>query len=775
MRLTLAQHATTSMATEDSDSGSGESRTTPTSNTSATTVAGEAEAEAGRFPELGIPSEEELINIATQLRCFQSPHPRPKCAHGACKISTDHLLARGYLVTGNGSQEGTETAGGAPPQCFTPLLVLHAASAPEALPDFDISIIQGLLQSFAPAGAGERQAASFLAAVNRVTGRLREAAASGLSAPRRPAEGQPSQPKRSLSPFALGDGYRRREEAPAAVVAAAPPLAGATPPPPQHREPTRDRGAPPLLPERPIPPGRGAVPDGFSDLCSQLAQYVRALPQQTAQAVSTAWTEQQCITLETNLAATNMFHGHTTPGKEDFATWQQEFDDRAARLRWSDRFYVMHYIASWEGPAKKALIAHRAAVEFTSAARMFIDDREALVDWASRLYGAKGASFVCNFRDLDVQLKGEKFLTWYYRSTAEKQRFLKVHREYLLSQITTQLRFLKPGRSPRREGDEEFGRDDDDVMSRRKQELLRLFPDAHWAVEDPEFLDLLATWRVQDKQVGFDGTPPAEWERHVLTQQWIDACYKIPDGMHASKAREEAYKLRDRVFRTVTLVGKAGRKAIDDMIQKLHLIDDRVRGAATIFNTRTILAVEQSQAEEAGVHKISVGKDGKLKKKRRTGVAEVSEQGTTNQPESEPEEGEAQVAGIGDRRELRNPSTSTRQGYRMGRDPPPTTGRMPFRTGPSRPADRPVCYSCRKPGHLQRDCTNPKAESKDDPRMKCTRCFRPSHTADDCFAITTATGVELNELTVDLDTTDHLNDLQACSSPYREGPQRGGT
>ena len=225
------------MATEDSDSGSGESRTTPTSNTPATTIAGEAEAEAGRFPELGIPSEEELINIATQLRCFQSPHPRPKCAHGACKISTDHLLARGYLVTGNGSQEGTETAGGTPPQCFTPLLVLHAASAPEALPDFDISIIQGLLQSFAPAGAGERQAASFLAAVNRVTGRLREAAASGLSAPRRPAEGQPSQPKRSLSPFALGDGYRRREEAPAAVVAAAPPLAGATPSPPSTGSP----------------------------------------------------------------------------------------------------------------------------------------------------------------------------------------------------------------------------------------------------------------------------------------------------------------------------------------------------------------------------------------------------------------------------------------------------------------------------------------------------------------------------------------------------------
>ena len=132
-------------------------------------------------------------------------------------------------------------------------------------------------------------------------------------------------------------------------------------------------------------------------------------------------------------------------------------------------------------------------------------------------------------------------------------------------------------------------------MAWRKQEILRHFSDAHWAVDDPEFLDLLATWRVQDKQLGFDVTPPAEWERLVLTQQWVDACYKIPDGMYQPKAREEAYKERDRVFRKATMFGKIGRKAIDDLIQKLHIIDDRVRGAATIFNTRAILAIEQDR------------------------------------------------------------------------------------------------------------------------------------------------------------------------------------
>ena len=750
---------------------SGESRTMPTSNAAATTVAGETEAGAGRLPELGIPSEEELTNIAAQFRCFQSPHPRPKCEHGACKINAAHLLAHGYLVAGNGSQQGTEATEGAPAQCFTPLLVIHAASAPEALPDFDISIIQGIIQSFAPAGAGETQASAFLAAVRRTTDRLKVAAAADLVVPRRPAERVSSPQRRSLSPLRLGDDYRHREEVPVATAAAALPSYEAIPTLPRRNDPTRERGVPPSHTELPIPPGRDTAHSGFSDLCSQLAQYVRAIPQQTAQAVSTAWTHQQYVTLETNLAATNMFHGHTAPGKEDFATWQQEFDDRADRLRWSNRLYVMHYIASWEGPAKKALIAHRAAVEFTSAARMFIDDKEALVDWASRLYGAKGAAFVCNFRDLDVQLKGEKFLTWYYRSTAEKQRFLKVHRDYLLSQITTKLRFLKPGRSPRREGDEEFSRDDDDVMTRRKQELLRLFPDAHWAVEDPEFVDMLATWRVQDKQVGFDETPPAEWERHVLTQQWIDACYKIPDGMFTAKAREEAYKVRDRVFRTVTLAGKAGRKAIDDMIQKLHLIDDRIRGAATIFNTRAILAIEQSQAEEAGVHKISAGKDKKIKKKRRSGIAEVSDQGPANQPESEPEEGEAQVAGISDRHELRNSNSSARPGYRIGRGPP-TTSRTSFRAGPPRPSTREVvCYSCQKPGHLQRDCPTPKTESKNDSSARCTRCFRPSHTAESCFATRTSTGVELTEITVEPTAGDHVRELQAYSSSHREEQQ----
>ena len=736
------------MVTEDSGTGSGESRKKTTSNAAAMTVAAEAETEAGRLPELGNPSEEELNNITAYFHCFQSPHPRPKCLLGACKINAGHLVARGYLVTGNGSPRGTEAAEGAPSHCFSPLLVLHTAWAPQALPDFDASIIQGLIQSFAPSGTGETQAADFLAAVTRVTNRLKEATTSGPGVPLRTA-----------------------------TAAAAIPLPDEATLPsvsPSHRALTHDTGAPLPPPERLPSPGKGAVPDGFSDLSAQLAQYVRALPQQTAHAVSTAWTEQQYVTLERNLAATNMFHGHTTPGKEDFAIWQQEFDDRAARLRWSDRFYVMHYIASWEGPAKKALIAHRAAVEYTSAARMFVDDKEALVDWASRLYGAKGASFVCNFRDLDVQMKGEKFLTWYYRSTAEKQRFLKVHREYLLSQITTQLRFLKPGRSSRREGDEEFGRDDDDVMSRRKQELLRLFPDAHWAVEDPEFLDLMATWRVQDKQVGFDETPPAEWERHVLTQQWIDACYKIPVGMHATKAREEAYKERDRVFRTVTLSGKIGRKAIDNMIQKLHLIDDRVRGAATIFNTRAILAVEQDRAEEAGVHKISAGKDKKLRKKRRPGVAEITEDGPADRPESDHEEGDAQVAVIGDRRELRNPSTPARHGYRTSRDFSRPAGRPPFRSAPPRGPDR-LCFSCQKPGHRQRDRPSPKTAAKDDSRTKCARCFWSSHTADDCFASTTATGVELGEITIDPTMTDRLRDLQACSNSYREEQRRAGT
>ena len=56
---------------------------------------------------------------------------------------------------------------------------------------------------------------------------------------------------------------------------------------------------------------------------------------------------------------------------------------------------------------------------------------------------------------------------------------------------------------------------------------------------------------------------------------------------------------------------------MDEMVQKLHLIDDRVRGAALIFNTKTILAIETDQPqEEASIAKITAGK-GKGKKPKK--------------------------------------------------------------------------------------------------------------------------------------------------------------
>ena len=107
------------------------------------------------------------------------------------------------------------------------------------------------------------------------------------------------------------------------------------------------------------------------------------------------------------------------------------------------------------------------------------------------------------------------------------------------------------------------------------------------------------------------------------------------------------------------------------MIQRLLIIDDRVRGAATIFNTRAILAIEQDQNPEVGVIKINAVKGKKLKIKRRAGISEIGDDGLAgvlkDYPESEEEEGDPQLAAISDRRSHKLNESASLPSPRMSR------------------------------------------------------------------------------------------------------------
>ena len=67
-------------------------------------------------------------------------------------------------------------------------------------------------------------------------------------------------------------------------------------------------------------------------------------------------------------------------------------------------------------------------------------------------------------------------------------------------------------------------------------------------IAHPTFRNLLARWRVEDKQDGFSVASKANWEQYMKVEQWVDVNFRIPDGMYHQEARLEAYKVRDEWF-----------------------------------------------------------------------------------------------------------------------------------------------------------------------------------------------------------------------------------
>ena len=258
---------------------------------------------------------------------------------------------------------------------------------------------------------------------------------------------------------------------------------------------------------------------------------------------------------------------------------------------------------------------------------MFVDDRKALVAWASKLYGASADSFVVNFRNLDVQGKNEAITPCYFRSLAEKQRFFKIHHEFLSKQITPPITFLHDGEMRIHDDEVTFTDADTLIVGHRRREVLQRFPEAQRLIAHPAFRNLIASWRVEDKQEGFRVASAANWEQYMKLEQWVDVNFRIPDGMYHKEARLEAYKVRDEWFSKVNLRGKAGFKAIGDMLQRLRMIDDRIRGALTIYNTRSVAAVElEDTMEDAQIDKIDLGKKKFKKRGKHVRIAEVGSQ-----------------------------------------------------------------------------------------------------------------------------------------------------
>ena len=351
--------------------------------------------------------------------------------------------------------------------------------------------------------------------------------------------------------------------------------------------------------------------------------FLKSVQNSTNVGTSAAVQQHLNVSVENKIAANNVFYGHTTPGKEDFGQWQKEFDDRADRLGWDDKMYVMQYLTSWGGPAKAHLRAMQSMVEFTSQSRMFVDDRKALVAWASKLYGASADSFVINFGNLDVQGRNEAITPCYFRSLAEKQRFFKIHHDFLSKQITPLITFLHESEMRLHDDEVAFTDADSLVVRHRRREVLQCFPGAKCLIAHPAFRNLMACWRVEDKQEGFRVASAANWEQYMKLEQWVDVNFRIPDGMYHKEARLEAYK-RDEWFTKANLRGKAGFKAIGDMMQRLRMIDDRIRGALTIYNTRSIAAVELEDAmEEAQIDKIETGKKKFKKRGKHVQIAEI--------------------------------------------------------------------------------------------------------------------------------------------------------
>ena len=161
-------------------------------------------------------------------------------------------------------------------------------------------------------------------------------------------------------------------------------------------------------------------------------------------------------------------------------------------------------------------------------------------------------------------------------------------------------------------------------MGNRRREALQRFAGAKRLIAHPTFRDMLARWRVEDKQEGFRVASRANWEQYMKVEQWVDVNFQIPDGMYHQEARLEAYKVRDEWFTKANLRGKAGFKAIGDMLQKLRMIDDRIRGALTIYNMRSVAAVElEDAAEKAHIDKIEAGKKKLKKRGKHVRIAEV--------------------------------------------------------------------------------------------------------------------------------------------------------
>lgn len=541
------------------------------------------------------PTDEELRELRRKLACFAADHDVSACGSHNCYRNTTYLLAQGFLLPGR-PEVGQ--------LCFTPALVWAAAwGSFQAIPELDLPCLQQLITRHAGAAADPAgiQVDQFLKAFRQAIAIIA------------------SDQQRKRDDRRQTEGAEHSQVEPVEV--------NARFVPPDHDDQHRPGDGGGHATDPPGPPGNGEGDTGTqqqahgpADLERLLKAFLSSVQNSSHNGTAAAVHQHMNVSVENKIAASNVFYGYTTPGKEDFGLWQKEFDDRAARLGWNDRMYVMQYITAWGGPAKAHLRAMQSMVEFTSQARMFVDDRKALVAWASKLYGASADSFVVNFRDLDVQGRNEAITPCYFRSLAEKQRFFKIHHEFLSKQITPLITFLHEGEMRIHDDEVSFTDADSLIVGHRRREVLQRFPEAQRLIAHPAFRNLIASWRVEDKQEGFRVASAANWEQYMKLEQWVDVNFRIPDGMYHKEARLEAYKVRDEWFSKVNLRGKAGFKAIGDMLQRLRMIDDRIRGALTIYNTRSVAAVEM---EDAQIDKVDLGKKKFKKRGKHVRIAEV--------------------------------------------------------------------------------------------------------------------------------------------------------
>ena len=243
------------------------------------------------------------------------------------------------------------------------------------------------------------------------------------------------------------------------------------------------------IPQGPAPPPPGRPGDQSAgteaisgpDLLSAMRDIVLSLQKNQGRAAAhdktTELLIQKCssISVDNHFGIQNQFHGHTKAGKEDYLAWKLDFEDRAGRLNWDDESKCRHWIGAWQGQARQHLLAEQYRATKDNA-DMFTSNFKKLVDWADEVYAAGGSTYCLDFRQSNYQKDGETFHPFVTRATVDRGRFNTVHKAYLMSHLVAQVHFLGPLEPKTKPTQTAFGREAEDTITDRIQDLARLGP-----------------------------------------------------------------------------------------------------------------------------------------------------------------------------------------------------------------------------------------------------------------------------------------------------------